>query len=105
LVKRIVIDPPITNPSADTVWTPGNSELVTWYDDLHIPSTGNFTGMLILGHQSAGSENLDLQNPLATGFSLRDGSVRVTCPTVSPGNNYIVVLFGDSGNASPQFTI
>ena len=34
LVKRIVVDPPITSPSANTVWTPGNSELVTWYDDL-----------------------------------------------------------------------
>jgi hypothetical protein len=32
-----------------------------------------------------------IENPLASGFSLRDGSVRVTCPTVSPGNDYIVV--------------
>jgi len=103
-VKRIVIDPLITSPNADTVWTPGNSEVVTW-DTSAIPPTGTFTGMLLLGHPSAGSENLDLQNPLASGFSLRDGSVRVTCPTVSPGNDYIVVLFGDSGNASPQFTI
>lgn len=29
--KRIVIDPTITSPSAGTVWTPGNTELVTWY--------------------------------------------------------------------------
>jgi hypothetical protein len=35
-VKRIVIDPLITSPNADTVWTPGNSELVTWYDDLSL---------------------------------------------------------------------
>jgi len=104
VVKRIVIDPPITSPNANTVWTPGNSELVTW-DTSAIPSTGNFTGMLVLGHQSAGSENLDIERPLESGFSLRDGSVHVTCPTVSPGNTYIVVLFGDSGNASPQFTI
>lgn len=34
VVKRIVIDPPITSPNANTVWTPGNSELVTWYDDI-----------------------------------------------------------------------
>ena len=69
--------------------------------------------MLVLGHQSDGSENLNIrklhsriplilchifdvplpsiEQPLASGFSLRDGSVRVTCPTVSPGNNYIVV--------------
>ena len=33
-VKRIVIDPLITSPNADTVWTPGSSELVTWYDNI-----------------------------------------------------------------------
>jgi len=33
LVKRIVIDPHITSPSAGTVWTPGNTEVVTWYVD------------------------------------------------------------------------
>jgi len=32
--KRIVIAPHITSPKADTVWTPGNEELVTWYDDV-----------------------------------------------------------------------
>jgi hypothetical protein len=67
--------------------------------------------MLVLGYQTADSENLDLgmscnlyhlcvwpltlpihlDNPLAAGFSLRDGPVHVICPTVSPGNNYIVV--------------
>lgn len=35
VVKRIVISPPITSPNAGTVWTPGKSQLVTWYDDLH----------------------------------------------------------------------
>lgn len=30
-------------------------------------------------------------HPLASGFSLRDGSVKVTCPTVSPGDTYIIV--------------
>lgn len=31
LEKRIVIDPQITSPNAGTVWTPGETELVTWY--------------------------------------------------------------------------
>ncbi len=105
-----------------------------------VPPNGSFPGMLVLGRQTPGSENLNLgklqsfpfllriffispkDQPLAAGFSLRDGLVRVTCPTVSPGNNYIVVckcafltryvllsisypVFGDSGNVSPQFTI
>ncbi|KAI9449834.1 hypothetical protein F5148DRAFT_624021 [Russula earlei] len=104
LDERIVIAPHITSPNADTVWTPGSDELVTW-DTSIIPPNGNFTGTLFLGFQTAGSENLDVAHPLADGFSLRDGSVHVTCPTVSAGNNYIVVLMGDSGNTSPQFTV
>lgn len=34
VMKRIVFNPLITSPTADTVWTPGSSQLVTWYDDL-----------------------------------------------------------------------
>ncbi|KAI9465050.1 hypothetical protein BJY52DRAFT_1184090 [Lactarius psammicola] len=74
-------------------------------DTSAIPATGDFQGMLVIGRPTADSENLDLQNPLAVGFSLRDGSARIICPTVPSGQNYVVVLFGDSGNASPQFTI
>ncbi|KAI0289171.1 hypothetical protein BC826DRAFT_1032874, partial [Russula brevipes] len=90
LVQRIMIAPQITRPNADTIRTPGNNELVTWYDDFR-----GFKGRLILRYQTADSENLD--PPYAS--SLRDGSVVVACPT------YIGVLFGDLGNASPQFTI
>jgi hypothetical protein len=34
VMKRIVVIPLITSPTADTIWTPGSSQLVTWYDDL-----------------------------------------------------------------------
>ena len=66
--------------------------------------------MVLLGFLTPGSENLDTgmppsrllhphvsdipfpkEQPLAQGFSLRDGSVSVTCPPFPPGNNYIVV--------------
>jgi len=33
IVKRIVVSPQVTSPSAGTVWTPGNTEVVTWYVD------------------------------------------------------------------------
>jgi hypothetical protein len=73
-----------------------------------------------------------LGHPLASGFNLDDGKVSFTVPQVKPNNNYIVVreylyypvlpssvqqppmltlgraprtVFGDSGNASPEFTI
>jgi hypothetical protein len=62
-------------------------------------------------------------NPLATNFKLTDGQVQITVPNVPTRRDYIVVgefllfrhrlavqpafleVFGDSGNASPQFTI
>jgi len=65
----------------------------------------NATGRLVLGYEQNDSENLDYEYPLATGFPLEAGSMNVIVPDVQPGNNYIVVLFGDSGNASPEFTI
>ncbi|KAA1469741.1 hypothetical protein DENSPDRAFT_640884 [Dentipellis sp. KUC8613] len=102
-VKRIVVDPPITSPTASTVWTVGDKVNVTW--DASIVPSGNFTGKLVLGAQTSDSENLQLDNPLADAFDLHSGTVEITVPNVASGTNYIVVLFGDSGNASPQFTI
>ncbi|KAF8488662.1 hypothetical protein F5888DRAFT_1809525 [Russula emetica] len=102
-MKRIVIDPPITSPTADTVWTPGSIQLVTW-DTSVVPPNGTFPGLLLLGLQTPDSENLNLDQPLATNFSLQDGSVNVTCPTVYT-REQLHSLFGDSGNASPLFTI
>ena len=42
---------------------------------------------------------------LAKGFDLRSGVTTVTVPWVEPSANYSVVLFGDSGNWSEEFTI
>jgi hypothetical protein len=64
--------------------------------------------MVLLGHlneDGSGGENLDVANPLAQGFKLAAGTVTFPVPKVTPNDNYIVVLFGDSGNASPKFTI
>ncbi|KAI0269930.1 hypothetical protein BC834DRAFT_819748 [Gloeopeniophorella convolvens] len=102
--KRIVVDPHVTSPARGTVWNVGDKVNVTW-DTADIPPPGNFTGQLILGFQMSDSENLDLDHPLASNFSLSAGQVEISVPDVAPRTNYIVVLFGDSGNASPQFTI
>ncbi|KAI0061492.1 hypothetical protein BV25DRAFT_1826628 [Artomyces pyxidatus] len=104
LVKRIVVSPHITSPSASTVWNVGDKVTVTW-DTSTIPEPKNFTGSLVLGFETPNSENLDAANPLATGFLLTDGQVDITVPNVPSKTTYIVVLFGDSGNASPEFTI
>lgn len=44
-------------------------------------------------------------DPLATGFPITMGRAEITVPSVTTRNSYILVLFGDSGNASPRFTI
>lgn len=48
--------------------------------------------------------NLDWD--LASGFPLNSGSWNVTLPKdLATRSDYIVVVFGNSGNASPKFTI
>jgi len=100
-------NPPVTAPKAGDVWTVRSTQLVTWATDEIPPSSANSTGTLLLGYFDGYSqgENLDIEHPLASGFLLADGCVHVEVPDVSPRDNYIVVLMGNSGNASPEFTI
>ncbi|KAI5989053.1 hypothetical protein EDD15DRAFT_2389134 [Pisolithus albus] len=105
LPARDVVAPPITSPTASTVWNVGTTQTVTW-STANLPTNiTNPEGMLVLGYVANDSENLMLQSPLATNLSYSAGQAQITVPSVPTGNNYIVVLFGDSGNASPQFTI
>jgi len=53
----------------------------------------------------AKSYRLDYENPLALGFDILDGTVRIQVPEVKPGNDYTIVVFGDSGNHGKTFTI
>ncbi|KAI0917131.1 hypothetical protein AcW1_007593 [Taiwanofungus camphoratus] len=104
-VEDDVYSPPITSPSVFSVWTVGSNQTVTW-NTASIPSENqNSTGLLLLGYQEDNNEHLDIRSPLATGFPIASGSVNVVVPNVTTRSDYIVVLFGDSGNASPQFTI
>ncbi|KAG2060625.1 hypothetical protein BDR06DRAFT_993358 [Suillus hirtellus] len=102
---RDVVDPPITSPTADTVWQVGEKQLVTWSTDDLSPNVTNPVGMLVLGYMYNNSENLMLSSPLATNINYTDGQALITVPDVETREDYIVVLFGDSGNASPEFTI
>ncbi|EED86010.1 predicted protein [Postia placenta Mad-698-R] len=102
---NIFWSPDITSPGLLSVWTVGANETVTW-DPSKVPQSNiNDTGLLLLGYQENGSENLDISTPLATGFPISAGQVSLTVPNVTERHDYIVVLFGDSGNASPIFTI
>ncbi|OAX41746.1 hypothetical protein K503DRAFT_649824, partial [Rhizopogon vinicolor AM-OR11-026] len=105
LKLRDVVDPPITSPTAGTVWHVGEMQLVTWSTTALSPNITNPVGMLVLGYMYNNSENLMLNAPLATNINYMAGQAQITVPIVDTRDDYIVVLFGDSGNASPEFTI
>ncbi|KAH9892700.1 hypothetical protein C8Q73DRAFT_69041 [Cubamyces lactineus] len=103
----IVFSPPITSPKAGDVWTAGTTQIVTWDTTNIPPANANQTGLILLGYIEDGSEDehLDTKHPLATNFPITAGSISVDVPSVTPRDDYVVVLFGDSGNTSPKFTI
>ncbi|KAF9046750.1 hypothetical protein BJ165DRAFT_1594087 [Panaeolus papilionaceus] len=104
--ELIVFSPPITYPTAAEAWRTGTQQTVKWNTaGLPVQKNSN-TGVLLLGHMANGSENLDVDHPLASGFPINTGSVQFTLPKNIPeGSDYFVVLFGDSGNKSPKFKI
>ncbi|KAI0630073.1 hypothetical protein C8Q77DRAFT_1064323 [Trametes polyzona] len=101
-----VVNPPITSPKAGDVWTVGTEQTVSW-DTSSIVNPTDETGLLLLGFLEGNStnEHLDTRHPLASGFKITTGSVHFKVPDVIDRNDYIVVLFGDSGNESPKFSI
>ncbi|KAI0372271.1 hypothetical protein BV20DRAFT_940446 [Pilatotrama ljubarskyi] len=102
-----VFRPQITAPKAGDVWTVGTVQTIAW-DTSNIPAANqNQTGLILLGFIEDGSidEHLNTTNPLASNFPITAGSVSVNVPDVTPRDDYVVVLFGDSGNTSPQFSI
>ncbi|KAL0069877.1 hypothetical protein AAF712_003147 [Marasmius tenuissimus] len=105
LVPRIVFNPKIISPDANTVWEVGTTQTVKW-DPTGLP-LDTLTGQVVLGHLEGSdpNEHLQLNPPLAKGFLIKDGEVTITIPDVPSRKDYIVVVFGDSGNASPKFTI
>ncbi|KIM35909.1 hypothetical protein M413DRAFT_32141 [Hebeloma cylindrosporum] len=104
--ELIVFNPPITSPKEFSAWAKGSEQIVRW-DIKGIPvQRVNTTGLVLLGHMENNSENLDIEHPLASGFPINSGSVKVTMPkNAATRSDYFVVLFGDSGNKSPKFKI
>ncbi|KAH8093882.1 hypothetical protein BXZ70DRAFT_1010210 [Cristinia sonorae] len=107
LGQRDVYSPRISDPRTATTWIAGSTAVVKWDTSDPPRSITNRSGKLVLGYIDARTDNehLFLDNPLAANFDIMRGSIKVRVPQVPPGNNYIVVLFGDSGNRSPEFTI
>ncbi|KAI8990706.1 hypothetical protein BD414DRAFT_413525 [Trametes punicea] len=108
ILPREVWSPPIIEPDADTVWTVGSTVRIVWDTSNPPRQVTNYEGKAVLGYltdEDETNEHLEFDPPLAEGFNLTDGHVRIQVPDVSASNEYIVVLFGDSGNHSPKFTI
>ncbi|KAL4251206.1 hypothetical protein ABKN59_006303 [Abortiporus biennis] len=99
--KRDVYVPPITSPTQDTIWTIGTQVNVTWDTSNPPAQITNGLGKIVLVTDGL----LDYENPIAANFSILDGFHTITVPDVAPKNDYAIVLFGDSGNRSQNFTI
>ncbi|KIK59393.1 hypothetical protein GYMLUDRAFT_169731 [Collybiopsis luxurians FD-317 M1] len=99
LLRRDVFVPPITYPTNTTVWNKGEVHNVTW-DVSQAPV--NITNKF--GRIQLRSGGLTTPLILADGFDILLGTYPVTVPWVITGE-YQLVLFGDSGNFSPEFTI
>ncbi|KAK0553968.1 hypothetical protein OC845_000957 [Tilletia horrida] len=105
--KRIVYSPRITYPRYDTVWRAGDKVHVSWNTNNIPPAARSHRGFIMLGYKPAnGQGGLNLHRTMATNFPIVAGHVSFTLPKDLPTrDDYIVVLFGDSGNASALFTI
>ncbi|KAG9309259.1 hypothetical protein JVU11DRAFT_10742 [Chiua virens] len=101
-VRRDVWDPPVTWPDASTVWVAGDTYNVTWSISNEPVNVTDSVGMVLLRH----GVNADEVYTLAQGFPLNATAINVTVPAdVEPDTDWIIMLMGDSGNWSPQFTI
>jgi len=100
LAVRDVYVPHLTSPHNGATWKIGTSHNVTWDNSNPPQEITNPDGVIYL---RKGDETTNIV--LASNFKILDGHVTVKVPNVQPGNDYCLVLFGDSGNFGPQFTI
>lgn len=107
----IVINPKINKPDAGTSWRAGQQVTIQW-DTTYFDGTGNvpipdgYKGAIKLGYLEGDDYNEHLLWDLASDFPLNAGAQSVTLPNdLVTRNGYIIVLMGNSGNASPKFRI
>ncbi|KAF5336132.1 hypothetical protein D9611_006317 [Ephemerocybe angulata] len=103
LDQRDVYVPPILTPVKGTVWKKGSAQTVTWDASSPPAQITNPKGRIVL--RSVEEERLILDKPLAENFDILDGQRSVTTPTDLPAGQYQIVLFGNSGNWGPVFSI
>lgn len=102
LSQRDVFVPPVILPNSHSVWKVGTMQTVSW-DVSGAPAqiTNNKVKIVLVTNGL-----LDLEHPLADDLDLFSGSHQVQVPTnLKPGKNYQILVFGDSGNTGPFFTV
>jgi hypothetical protein len=108
LEKRIVYNPPVTHPTANTIWYAGRKETVTWtVDQDQIPANAkNYEAVIKLGYvPKSGAGGYNLKWTLAK-VPITDEEADITLPAdLEPRRDYIIVVMGDSGNRSKKFQI
>ncbi|PBK91979.1 hypothetical protein ARMGADRAFT_1013727 [Armillaria gallica] len=100
-VRRDIFNPPILSPSTGTTWTVNTTQTVSW-DTSNPPDliTGrNFSSIRL----TKGGRQLPVV--LADKFDILLGKINVKVPWVTEGDDYTIILFGDSGNWSKRFSI
>ncbi|OBZ68975.1 hypothetical protein A0H81_11318 [Grifola frondosa] len=75
-----VFNPHITFPTAGVTWLVGSDQVVTWNTSSIPASNANQTGLILLGYLENDSENLGIDNPLATGFPIPRAPWVSLCP-------------------------
>ncbi|OSC98778.1 hypothetical protein PYCCODRAFT_1396376 [Trametes coccinea BRFM310] len=98
--KRAVFTPPVTYPHAGTVWFKGQTHNVTWDTSDAPVNITNKLGRILLRKGDTITPLILQEN-----FDILLGRIEVTVPWVLPDTDYSLVLFGDSGNFSPEFSI
>ncbi|TFL04456.1 hypothetical protein BDV98DRAFT_317852 [Pterulicium gracile] len=100
-VQADVYVPPVLLPNSESIWKVGTPYMVEWNITSPPTQITNPTGRIQLR-----KGGLTQPYALAQGFSILDGSKQIIIPVSTvPGPGYQIVLFGDSGNFSPMFTI
>ncbi|KAI0086234.1 hypothetical protein BDY19DRAFT_862356, partial [Irpex rosettiformis] len=97
---RDVWTPRVLYPHSGTVWYSGQRHNVTWDLSSQPGEITDTIGFLLLRVGTS-------ETPVIVGynFPLVNGRVEITVPDVLSGDDYSLVLFGDSGNWSEEFTI
>ncbi|TFK71399.1 hypothetical protein BDN72DRAFT_895644 [Pluteus cervinus] len=99
--RRDVWNPRVLYPNSQTTWQPKDFHNVTWSLADEPAQITNPIGFITV-QQVGGTETIPLI--IQNNFELTAGRVEVQVPWLFPGQ-YQLILFGDSGNLSENFTI